>query len=165
MLKRVLVKSEKKVHEPTQRKSLFKTKCRSQGKCCKMVINSGSKDNLISTEMVEKLGLERMKHPTPYKVSWLQKGHQLLVNEQCNVEFQIGTYKDVVLCYIMPMDVCHILLGRPWQYDRKPVHDGRKNTYSLEKDGKKHTLSPLKDEAAQEDSGPNILLMTEKELL
>ena len=55
-----------------------------------MVIYSGSTDNLVSMEMVEKLGLKRMKHPTPYKVSWLQKGHQLLVNEQCNVEFQIG---------------------------------------------------------------------------
>ena len=52
-----------------------------------------------------------MNHPTLYKVSWLQKGHQLLVNEQCNVEFQIGTYKDVVLCDIISMDICHILLG------------------------------------------------------
>ena len=54
---------------------------KSQGKCCKMVIDSGSTDHLVSTEMVEKLGLKRMKHPNPYKVSWLQKGHQILVNE------------------------------------------------------------------------------------
>ena len=86
-LKRVLMNTEKQVHEPIQWKSLFRTSCKSQGKCCKMVINSGSTDNLVSTEMVEKLGLKRMKHPTPYKVSWLQKGHQLLVNEQYNVEF------------------------------------------------------------------------------
>ena len=84
MLKRFLVKTEKKVHEPTQRKSMFRTKWKSQGKCCNMVIDSGSTDNLVSTDIVEKLGLKRMKHPTPYKVSWLQKGHQLLVNEQCN---------------------------------------------------------------------------------
>ena len=96
---------------------MFRTKCKSQGKCCKIVIDSGSTDNLVSTEMVEKLVLERMKHPTPYKVSLLQKGHQPLVNEKCNVEFQIGTYKDVVLCDIIPIDVCHILLWRPWQYD------------------------------------------------
>jgi len=69
MLKRVLVKTEKQVHELVQRKSLFRTRCKSQGKCCKMVIDSGSIDNLVSTEMVEKLGLKRMKHPTPYKVS------------------------------------------------------------------------------------------------
>ena len=46
------------------------------------------------------------------------------------------------------MDVCHILLGRPWKYDRNVFHDGRKNTYSLEKDGKKCTLLPLKYEAS-----------------
>ena len=63
----------------------FKGKfCLEQGvshKCYKMVNDSGSIDNLVSTEMVEKLGLKRMKHPTPYKVSWLHKGHHRLVNE------------------------------------------------------------------------------------
>ena len=77
MLKRVLVKKKKKVHEPSQRKSLFKTKCKSQGMCCKMVIDNNTTDNFVSTDMVENLGLERMKHPARYKVSWLQKGHQL----------------------------------------------------------------------------------------
>ena len=55
MLKRVLVKTEKKVCEPAHRKSMFKTKCKSQGKCCKMVIDIDSTNNLVSTEMVEKL--------------------------------------------------------------------------------------------------------------
>ena len=49
MLKKVLVKIEKKVHEPAQRNIMFMTKCKSQGKCCKMVIDSGSIDNLGST--------------------------------------------------------------------------------------------------------------------
>eukprot|EP00253_Pinus_taeda_P001522 PITA_01522 len=44
--------------------------------------------------MVENFGLKRLKHPTPYKVSWLQKAHQLLVDEQCEVEFHIGKYRD-----------------------------------------------------------------------
>ena len=71
------------------------------------------------------------------------------MNVQCNVEFQIGAYKYVVLCDIMTMDLCHILLGGTWQYDRKFVHDGRKKTYSLEKNGEKHVLLPLKDEETQ----------------
>jgi hypothetical protein len=112
LLKRVLVKAEKEVHEPTQRKSLFRTVCKSRGKCCKIVIDSGSTDNLVSTEMVEKLGLQRLVHPTPYRVSWLQKGHQILVNEQCKVEFHIGSYKDEVLCDIMPMDVLSYFVGK-----------------------------------------------------
>jgi hypothetical protein len=42
------------------------------------------------------------------------------------------------------MDACHLLLGRPWQYDRKTKHDGFKNTYSFEKDGVKVLLVALK---------------------
>ena len=88
-----------------------------------MIIDIGSTDNLVATKMEEKLGLKKLKHPTPYRVSWLQKGHQQLVDEQCEVEFHIGKYKDKVTCDIMPMDVCHILLGRPWKYDREVLHD------------------------------------------
>ena len=84
-----------------------------QGKCCK-VIDGGRTDNLVSTEVIEKLKLYKTKHPIPYKVSWLENGHQLLVNEQCEIEFQIGNYIDKVLCDVIPMDVCHILLSRPW---------------------------------------------------
>ena len=82
------------------------------------------------------------------------------------MEFQIGTYKDEILCDIIPMDVCHILLGRPWKYDRKFAHGGRKNTYSMKKDGKRHTLSTLEYELVnQKGLGSNILLISGKELL
>jgi hypothetical protein len=64
------------------------------------------------------------------------------------VEIQIGSYKDEVLCDIMPMAVCRVLLRRPCQYDRKTTHDGRRNTYSLENDGHKHVLLPLQDDGA-----------------
>jgi hypothetical protein len=36
-------------------------------------------------------------------------------------------------------------VGRPWQYDRNVVHDGRMNTYTLEKEGRLHKLLPIKD--------------------
>eukprot|EP00253_Pinus_taeda_P032834 PITA_32834 len=56
--------------------------------------------------MVEKLGLKRLKHPTPYKVSWLQKGHQLLVDEQCEV-----THDGKTNCYKFTKDgVKHTLV-------------------------------------------------------
>ena len=42
------------------------------------------------------------------------------------------------------MDVCHLLLGRPWQYDRKVIYDGFKNTYTFRKDRHKIVLTPLK---------------------
>ena len=78
-------------------------------------IDGGSTNNLVSTEVIEKLNLQKKKkYPIPYKVYWLQNGHQLLVSEQCEIELQIANYKDTIFCDVMLMDVCHILLGRPW---------------------------------------------------
>ena len=41
------------------------------------------------------------------------------------------------------MSACHVLLGRPWQFDRHVMHDGFKNTYSLVIDKEKIALNPL----------------------
>lgn len=141
---------------------MFLTVCKSHGKCCKLIINSGSTNNLVATEMVEKLELKRLKHPSPYKVSWLQKGHQLLLGDQCEVEFQICRYKAKVICDIMSMDVCHILLDMPWQYDRKVVHDRLTNCYKFVEDGIKHTLEPIKEEGTTRKSEPIALLVSRK---
>jgi hypothetical protein len=143
---KVLLTPEKEVQESlAQRTRLFRTACKTKDRKCKVIVDSGSTDNLVSTEMVEKLELETTDHPSPYKVSWLQKGHQVSVTKQCLVEFKIGGYNDKILCDVIPMDVCHLLLGRPWKYDRNVVHDGRMNTYTLEKDGRTHRLLSIKD--------------------
>jgi hypothetical protein len=63
------------------------------------------------------------------------------------------------------MDVCHILLGRPWQFDRDVIHDRRKNTYTLEKNGRTHMLLPIEEKKAKEEVNTSILLMSGKELL
>jgi len=44
----------------------------------------------------------------------------------------------------MPMDACHVLLGRPWLFNRSIMHDGRLNTYTFTEDHKKITITPLK---------------------
>jgi hypothetical protein len=162
---KVLLKPEKEVEDTAQRCRLFRTTCKAKGWKCKVIVDSGSTDNLVATEMVEKLELKTHKHPSPYKVSWLQKGHQVSVTRRCLVEFKIGDYRDKILCDVIPMDVCHVLLGRPWQFDRKVVHDGRMNTYTLEKDGETHTLLPIKDKKAEPEVSSTILLMSGKELL
>lgn len=130
-----------------------------------MIIDSGSIDNLVSTEVVEKLKLKRKKHPTPYKVSWLQKGYQLIVNEQCEVELQLGKCIDKILCDVMPMDVCDRLLGRPCQYDKVAMHDGKNNTYKFRKYGFNHTLLPMEEEDALKKANPKTLLPSGKEYL
>jgi hypothetical protein len=57
------------------------------------------------------------------------------------------------------------LLGRPWKFDRNVIHDGRKNTYTLEKNGRKHMLLPIDEKKVKDESNTSILLMSGKELL
>jgi hypothetical protein len=165
MVHKVLLTPEKEVEDIAQRTKLFRTTCKTKGWKCKVIVDSGSTDNLVSTEMIEKLELDTTDHPSPYKVSWLQKGHQVSVTKQCLVEFKIGGYNDKILCDVIPMDVCHLLLGRPWQYDQNVVHDGRMNTYTLEKDGRTHMLLMIKDKEVKSEVRNTILLMSGKELL
>ena len=63
----------------------------------------------------------------------------------------------------MHMDVCPILLGRPWQYDMNPKHDGKNNVYELDKDGIKHKSMPLQEK--EESGNSRTLLLGGKELL
>jgi hypothetical protein len=128
-------------------------------------VDGGSTNNLVSTKMVENMELETIVHPSPYRVSWLQKGHQVNVTKQCLVEFKIGGYKDEILCDFIPMDVCQLLLGRPWKYERNMIHDGGKNTYTLEKNGRTHMLLPIKNQEVKTEMSNTILLMSGKELL
>jgi hypothetical protein len=86
MMRKVLLNLEKEAENPTQRDSLFQTACKTKTRVCKVIVGSGSIDNLVSIEMVEKMELEIVVHPSPYKVLWLQKGHQVNVTKQCLVE-------------------------------------------------------------------------------
>jgi hypothetical protein len=113
MLRKVLLKPEVEIEKLVQRNNLFRTACKTKDKLCKVIIDSGSTDNILSTKIVEKLELKTTAHPRPYKVSWMQKGHLVMITKQCLVEIKIGGYKDEILCDVIPMDVCHILLGRP----------------------------------------------------
>ena len=67
--------------------SLFITCCKFGGKFYKVIVDCGSTDNLVAKEMVQKLGLKRMRHPYPYRIGWLQGEHALEVREQCLVDF------------------------------------------------------------------------------
>lgn len=41
------------------------------------------------------------------------------------------------------MDACHVLLGRPWQHDKRTKHDCWRNVYNLKHEGKTKELLPL----------------------
>jgi hypothetical protein len=175
MFQRILLKPEQKlIEEPEQRKRVFKTRCKVEGKCCNLIIDGGSTKNLISTEVKRKLNLKCEPHPNPYRVSWLQKGQQVTVTEQCLLKFHIGDFKEKVLCDVVEMDACHILLGRPWMFDRKVFHDGRENSYEFTQNGQCYKLTPMREDGGSNNNSCNkdvnssnncIMLCSSKEFL
>ena len=164
MMQRTLLKVPQPA-DPPQRRSLFRTNCKVKGKVCKVIVDSGSTDNIASREMVNKLKLQTIPHPYPYKASWLTKDKHTLVNEQVWVEFQLGEYVDKILCDVTEMDACHLLLGRPWQYDVNAKHDGHTNVYSIMKNGVNYVMNPLPDDGKNDHVVSNITLLGEKEFL
>ena len=116
-----------------------------------MIIDGGSCSNVASTIMVEKLGLPTIKHPQPYKLQWLNNCGEVKVKKQVLVSFRIGKYEDQVLCDVVPMQAAHILLGRPWQYDRKVKHDGFTNKYSFKHNNRNTILFPLAPKLVYEE--------------
>jgi hypothetical protein len=129
--------------ENGQRHNLFQTRAKVEDKVCKVIIDGGSCHNLASKEMVDKLGLKLLKHPHPYHVQWLNNSGSIKIAQRVKVPFKIGEYVDTVECDVAPMTVCHMLLGRPWQYDRSSLHCGRTNEYTIKWKGKELILKPM----------------------
>ena len=92
-----------------------------------------------------------MGFASPYKLQWLNDCGEVKVNKQVLVSFSIGRYKDEVLCDVVPMHAGHILLGQPWQYDRRVTHDDYLNRYSFLMNKRQITLVPLTPRQVYED--------------
>ncbi|KAJ9547051.1 LOW QUALITY PROTEIN: hypothetical protein OSB04_019594 [Centaurea solstitialis] len=108
--------------------ALFRSYCSINKKICNLIIDNGSCENLVAQKLVDYLGLPTQPHESPYALGWVKKGPQARVTLVCKVPFSIGKYyKEEVLYDVLDMDTCHILLGRPWQYDNNVTHKRRDN--------------------------------------
>ena len=80
------------------RSNVFHTKCTSKDRVFLVIIDSGSFENCVSLEMVQKLDLKMDPHPKPYKLSWLQEGSDIKVKHRCLVSFTIGKHYQDEVC-------------------------------------------------------------------
>ena len=71
----------------------------------------------------------------------------LKITHRVRVKFSVGSYVDIVDCDVAPLSACHLLLGRPWQFDLDAAHGGRSNNYSFMHKGIQHVLKPVSDSA------------------
>ena len=73
------------------------------------IVDNGSQKNLISAEVMKRLGLPTTPHPQPYSIGWLHEGGDLKVRQQCRLPYDIKPFIDEVLCDVTPLDVCDVL--------------------------------------------------------
>ncbi|KAK5785409.1 hypothetical protein PVK06_039992 [Gossypium arboreum] len=125
-----------------KRENIFHTHCHVQGMVCSMIIDGGSCINVASSMLVEKLSLAKTKHLNPYKLQWLNHGRELKVIKRATAAFSVSKYHDEVVCDVVPMYAGHLLLGRPWQFDRCELHDGYTNRYTFKHLGKCNLSTP-----------------------
>jgi hypothetical protein len=105
------------------------------------LFDSGSQVNLISETIVKKLGLITKPHKKPYPLEWIHNDNQLQVNRQCVLKFAINSqYIDEVELDVVPLDICGIVLGSPYLFDRKAIFYHEDNKYQLTKDGKEYIV-------------------------
>jgi hypothetical protein len=97
---------------------------------------------MISKDVVESLSLSTWEHPKPYYMQWINGVGKLKVTHRVKVLFSVDGYVDKVECDVLPLHVCHLLLGRPWQHDVNALHHGRTNRYSFMHKGEFYTLLP-----------------------
>eukprot|EP00253_Pinus_taeda_P023471 PITA_23471 len=100
--------------DPEEEERLFHSMMWVKGSSLQFIVDNGSQKNLISAEVVKRLGLPTTIHPQPYTIEWLHQGWDLRVSEQCRLPYNIKPFMDEVLCDIAPLEVCDVLLGQPY---------------------------------------------------
>lgn len=94
---------------------------------------------------------------------WLQRGNSVNISKRVRVPFSVGDmYSDSVWCDVVPMDACHLLLGRPWQFDRRVTHDGHRNTYSFLFQGTRIVLYSTIPHAPVPVPSPQVLILNHR---
>ena len=150
-----LALSAQRTNEEEQRTNIFYTRCLVNGKVCSLIIDGGSCTNVASALFVKKLHLPVQDHPTPYKLQWFSDCGEVRVSKQVSVKFNIGRYEDELVCDVVPMQAAHLILGRPWQFDREVTYEGHSNKYSFMHKGTRVILVPLSPTQVREDQ--NVL--------
>ena len=126
-----------------QCENIFHTHCHVNNKVCSLITHGGSYTNVASVLLVEKLQLPTLKHLRPYKLQQLNDSGEVRVKKLVLMSFSIGKYHDEVLCDVVSIYASYILLGRPWQFDRRTNYESFKNCFNLMKDKKLVTLVAL----------------------
>ncbi|GKD11814.1 hypothetical protein Tco_1196221 [Tanacetum coccineum] len=101
-----------------EKEELFTLKIQVKQELIEAIVDTGSEKNLISSSLVERLGLETTPHPQPYSLGWIKKDVDTQVNRQCKFRFAItNQFIDEVTCEVVPLDICQVIFGSPYLWE------------------------------------------------
>ena len=107
---------------------LFHSQMWVMGSPIQFIVDNGSQKNLISVDVMKRLGLRTTAHPHPYTIGWLHQGRALRVSQQCHLPYSIKPFTDEVLCDFNPIDVSGVLLRQPYLWKHHAVYEPRPQT-------------------------------------
>ena len=123
-----------------------------------LIMDNGSKKNLVSHALVNCLNLDTTSNPHPFHLRWFQKdGPCLLVSQQCLVIFSIDLFKDIVLYDVSPLDCSYLLLGIPYQSQINSIYMAKYNQYKFSNDSHTYIVTTAKPEThATKEKTPHV---------
>ena len=87
------------------------------------------------------MGLEIKPRPKQYPIGWVCDNTKLHVTKQFRVIFSISSKLiDEVDLDVVPLDICGIVLGSPYLYDRDAILFRKENKYHLTKEGVEYAV-------------------------
>jgi hypothetical protein len=82
------------------------------------------------------MGLETKPHPKPYPLGWVCDKEKPNVTKQCRIKLSTASkFIDEVDLDVVPLNICGIVSGSPYLYDRKEVFFHPDKKYHLTKWG------------------------------
>ncbi|RDY02410.1 hypothetical protein CR513_14140, partial [Mucuna pruriens] len=112
-----------------QRENIFQSRCLVLRKLCSLIIDDESSVNVASHRLVEKLDFPTLPHPRLYKLQWLSEKGELVVDKQVSLAITFGSYKNDIICDVIPMEATHILLDND-NMIRSEMLEGFKDVFS-----------------------------------
>jgi hypothetical protein len=137
-----------------QYSNIFQFKCKIKDKVCKLIIDSSSFTDAISSDLVHSLFLSMRMLPTPCSMQWMNQSGTLKIAHKVRVKFSVWKYVNLVDCDVAPVSACHLLLGHSCQFDMDATHGGLSNNYSFVHKGLPYVLKPIKTSTIKAESFP-----------
>nr|CAD1831224.1 unnamed protein product [Ananas comosus var. bracteatus] len=129
-----------------KREELFTFRVQVKNEVIDAIIDPGSQKNLISENLVQRLGLSTTPHPHPYPLGWINSNIEMKIDRQCKVKFAVtSVYIDEMMCEVVSLNICNLIFGSPYLWDRDATFFCRPQQYQFIKDGQKFlfTTEPL----------------------